>query len=434
MKLRRGLVDLAIAMGCTALAGAAEESTAARALQLANEAAAAVNDGAIRLAKLEAAVALRPDFAQLLLELAEAQTAAGQADAAVGTLARFADLGLHAAVERAEPLAGLRSRADFQAIVRRLAANLHPQGRGEIAFVLRDITGLIEGIAWRAKTNTFYFADVHARCVWRRDPDGALRRLADGGGELLGVFALAVDEAGGAIWAATAAGPAMRGFTGEHEGAAALVEIDLASGATRRTFDVERTPGQPRAHSFRALAVADDGGVVVLDRDGRRLWQLAPGASALTVAAESAEFFAPHGLALLPGGVAMVADQVNGLLRVDLARGEVRRIESPDKVTLADLTCLVRAPDGALLAAQAGLRPNRLLRIELEGAEFISRVTVLESGHPALSAPALGCIGAGGDLFLIGNAGWSRFERGDGRPSAPRPVPVFRTRAGGAQR
>jgi hypothetical protein len=70
-----------------------------------------------------------------------------------------------------------------------------------------------------------------------------------------------------------------------------------------------------------------------------------------------------------------------------------------------------------------------VLRIELEGAaETVAKVTVVESGHLMMAAPSLGCIGASGDFYFVGNAGWTRFENSDGQPSSPRLVPIFRTK------
>ncbi len=86
------------------------------------------------------------------------------------------------------------------------------------------------------------------------------------------------------------------------------------------------------------------------------------------------------------------------------------------------------ASDGAILAIQNGLRPARVLRITMDAtSEVVTAVTVLESGHLTMAAPALGCLGPDGALYFIGNAGWTRFEDTEGRPSSPRSVPIFRT-------
>ena len=55
-------------------------------------------------------------------------------------------------------------------------------------------------------------------------------------------------------------------------------------------------------------------------------------------------------------------------------------------------------------------------------------VTVLEAGHLTMAEPSLGCFGPGGEFYFVGNAAWARFEGRGGEPSAPRPVPIFKTK------
>lgn len=407
--------------------------SAAEAMKLAREGAAAADAGEVAtyLEKMEAAAALRPDFPRILVNLAAAQVAADRLADAVATLDRLAALGLHSPVEKSADFKALRGRKDFQAVVKKLAANLHPRGGGEIGFTLREVTGLIEGIAWREKTGQFFFGDVNGRAVWVREgKEGALRRFTPGGGdELLGVFGLAIDEAAGTLWAATSAVAAMRGFTPDQDGTAALAEIDLASGAVRRTIPVVRVAGDQQSHVLGDLAVAADGAVFVTDSGGPTLWRLAAGGAALERFVESEEFLSLQGIVLLPGEVAVVSDHANGLLRVDLAARSVRRLEAPAGTSLIGLDGLALAPDGKILAVQNGLRPNRVLRLELEGAaDAVASVVVLESGHITMAAPSLGCIATGGDFFFVGNAGWTRFEDTEGKPTPPRQVPIFRTK------
>lgn len=407
------------------------EPAASAAMKLAREAseAAEARDAGTYLSKMEAAVALRPDFPRMLVNLAAAQVASERPDDALATLERLARLGFSSPVEKSEDFAPLRARPEFKAVVKKLAANLHPQGAGEIAFSLREVTGLIEGIAWRAKTGLFYFGDVNGRAVWLRQADGSLRRLTPEGDELLGVFGLVVDEAGSTLWAATSAVPAMRGFTPDMDGTAALAEIDLESGAVRRTIPVVRRAGDQQSHVLGDLALASDGTIYVTDSGGPTLWRLPPGGSALEPAVESAEFLSLQGIALLPGGVAVVSDHANGLLRVDLAARDVRRLESPPDTSLIGIDGLALTPEGHVLAIQNGLRPNRVVRIELEdGAEAVTAVKVIEAGHLTMAAPSLGCIATDGDFYFVGNAGWTRFEDTNGAASSPRTVPIFRTK------
>lgn len=420
-------LPLVLTLGGTA----AEPPVVARAMQLAREGATAAEgrDYATYLAKMEAAVALRPDFPRMLVNLAAAQLVADRPDESLATLERLAVLGVSSPVEKSEDFVALRPRPEFQAVVKKLAANLHPKGAGEVAFTLREVTGLIEGIAWRKKTGEFYFGDVNGRAVWRRKTDGTLQRFTPEGADLFGVFGLAVDETAGALWAATSAVPAMRGFTADQDGSAALAEIDIETGAVRRTIPVVRRAGDQYSHVLGDLALANDGSVFATDSGGPILWRLPPGGSALESFVENPEFLSLQGIAILPAGLAVLSDHANGLLRVDLTTRQVRRLDSPPDTTLIGIDGLALTEAGHLLAIQNGLRPNRILRIEFDGAaDSVASATVLESGHITMAAPSLGCIAVDGDFYYIGNAGWTRFENTDAAPTAPRLVPVFRTK------
>lgn len=434
LRLARGF-RFAWLVGLTAFAAclpAAEDMpVTARAIALAREATAAADAGdqAAYLAKMEEAVALRPDLPRMLVNLAGAQVVNGKLDEAVATLGRLAALGLNSPIDKAPEFAPLRERQDFKDVFKRIAANAHPRGRGETAFALARVTGLMEGIAWRERTGQFYFGDVNGRAVWVRGKDGALKRLTPEGDELLGVFGLAIDESTRTLWAATSAVPAMRGFVAEMDGTAALAEIDLESGQVRRAIPVVRQPGDLQSHVLGDLALAPDGSVLLTDSGGPTIWRLPPGGRELEVAAESPEFMSLQGIVVRPDGSLVVSDHANGLLRVDLARKTAVRIEPPANASFAGLDGLVLAPDGDIFAIQNGVRPSRLLRIVLDdAAQAALAAEVVESGHLTMAAPSLGCLGAEGDLYFIANAGWTRFEGTDGAPSSPRSVPIFRVK------
>lgn len=363
----------------------------------------------------------------MLLDLAAAHVTVGQVEHGLATLARFAALGLHAPIDTIEEFAPLRGGKEYQEVVKKLSANAQPRGNAEIGFTLRDVTGLIEGIAWREKTGEFFFGDVHSRAVWVRGKDEKLRRFTPEDEALPGVFGLVVDEAGGTLWAAVSAVEAMRGFSPELEGTAGLVEIDLASGSIRNLYPAKSAAGEH--HLLGDLALTDDGSVVLTDSRAPVLWRLPPGGRALEPAIESPEFFSLQGVAVLPGGTIVVSDQVSGLLRVDLARREVQRIALPENTTLVGIDGLVPRPDGSLVAFQRGVRPVRVLNVRF-AEDAVGAVRVLEAGHLNMAAPSTGCMGPAGDVFFIGNPGWNRFQANPGQPSAPRPIPVFRIRRG----
>src|SRR5687768_4785840 len=104
-----------VAVAPFAQSGAADGGSAVQAMQAARTAEAALEakDFEAAISKLESAVELRPDFPQLLVDLARAQVGAARLDDAVKTLERYARLGLHHPVEKAEEFSALRGRKDF---------------------------------------------------------------------------------------------------------------------------------------------------------------------------------------------------------------------------------------------------------------------------------------------------------------------------------
>ena len=107
----------------------------------------------------------------------------------------------------------------------------------------------------------------------------------------------------------------------------------------------------------------------------------------------------------------------------------VRRLEPPPNATLIGLDGLVRAPNGDVIAVQNGLRPNRVLRLVLDAdGESVVSVTVLESAHLTMAAPALGCVATGGDFYFVGNSGWARFDEAGSGTNAERPPEPSRFR------
>lgn len=434
--MRTHLLAVVILGVLPAPAWAAELPAISQALQLAGEGIAAgeANDTETYVAKLEEAVALRPDVPRLLANLAAAQVAAERFDDAIATLERMAAMGITSPVDESDDFAPLREREDFAEVVKTFEANSRPRGSGEIAFTLRDVTGLIEGIAWREKTGKFFFGDVNGRAVWVRSEDRKLRRFTPDTEELLGVFGIAIDESTATLWAATSAVPAMRGYTSDLKGTAALAEIDLGTGELRRTYPLPPPEHDESTHLLGDLAVSLDGSVYITDSGEPVLWRLAPGDQAIERFVENPEFISLQGIVLLSGRGAVIADRLNGLLQVSLDDGSVLRLEAPADTTLVGIDGLVAAPDGSLIAIQNDTRPTRVLRIELDAAaETVTDVTVLESGHYTMAAPSHGCIGSGGDLYFIGNAGWPHFVEDDGEPTEPRPVPVFKTSLGSAK-
>ena len=182
----------------------------------------------VALGLLEKAVALRPDHPRYLGALARLQALNDRPFDAIASLNRFARMGVFLDPGEDESFASLQGYADFADVVQRLHANREPVGAGKLLFELPAMTGIIEGIAFRAKTGEYFFGDARHRCIWIRRPDGTVQRFSPADAGLLGVFGLTIDEAPGSLWAATAAVPEMEGYQPTDRNRAALVAFTNA--------------------------------------------------------------------------------------------------------------------------------------------------------------------------------------------------------------
>ena len=290
------------------------------------------------------------------------------------------------------------------------------------AFILPEMTGLVEGIAFRPKTGAYYFGDVHHRCVWQRSADGKVARFTPPDDRLLGVFRIEIDETRGVAWAAMSALPQMDGYTPEMKGRAGLAEIDLATGAVTR---VALLPADGATHVIGDFAIGAGGVIYATDSAAPILWRLAAGKTELEVAVRSELFTSLQGIA--PAGDSsgyFVTDYRKGLLYVDVASTMSRALAVPEGANVRGCDTLVRAPDGTLIAIQNGTAQQRVLRLTVStGPTAVTRVDVL-AADPAMTDATLGTI-AGAEFVFIADGGWNRFEPGK-VDKTPRGVPVLR--------
>ena len=180
---------------------AAAAFAATRPVDLREEARAASARGDLPAARrlLGEAIAQQPDSPSLLVELAAIEAGQDDGPAAISTLERVAALGAAPPVERDPRFAKLQGTAPFRRVLQAFARIREPAGSAEIAASLPGRTGIMEGIAWRARTGDLFLGDVRHRGIWRRDREGRLARFSAEDESILGVFGLALDEPRGLL-------------------------------------------------------------------------------------------------------------------------------------------------------------------------------------------------------------------------------------------
>ncbi|MCC6415200.1 MAG: hypothetical protein IT582_04760 [Opitutaceae bacterium] len=378
------------------------------ALQLAQ-----AGDHPAALARMRDAAELRPTHPAYLYNLACLQSLAGEREAALATLQQLSGFGIYTPAAKDSDFASLADETAFQESTARFEANRAARGQVEAAFPLVHQSGLIEGLAWRAATDEWFFGDLHHRCVWRRATGGPPTRFAVEDAVSFGIGGLVVDEKRGLLWAAGSTQKVTSGWNEAIDGQCALLAFDLNTGALRHTYPV---PNDGRVHATVDLTLATDGAVYLSDSAAPVIWRLVPGGGQLENWCEDARFRSLQGLALSTDGDTLyVADYALGLFRIAVASREIEALSARD-TTLIGIDGLTRHGN-ALIAMQNGTNPFRVLRIEPDAQNAVANVTVLAAAQPAMVDPTLG-VATDDAYFLIGQAGWDKFSAHKTQPQA----------------
>lgn len=422
--MRRSLAGLgAVLAAQLVIAAAAPESRLEQYFRLRTEAAAAVkaNDLVGAEARLEAALALYPTSPGSLIRLARVETAAGKPHEAIAHLDAYAWLGLTWDVAGDPSLKALVDRADFAPVATRLKTNADPVGAPQEIATLSPPGAVYEGVV--RVDGGWILSSVAGRGLLRRTGDGQLETLLSPDAETGGLFGMAVSADGKVLWVAESRGPGIPGSSGEPR--TGLLKVSLPGGRVLARYFV---PEDGRKHQLGDVALGEDGTVYASDGVGAVIYRLKPGAVKLEPFVATRDMASPQGMAICPGGAAMVvADYSSGLHRIDLKTGALTPVGGL-RAALAGTDGLFRIPHDfsmrnasplpvALVATQNGVSPARVLFLRLSSdCDELEDLGVIAAGHPGMDDLTLGAFG-GGAVVFIAASGWAGYD-GDGKPVA----------------
>jgi SMP-30/Gluconolactonase/LRE-like region len=358
---------IATAIACSAAAASAQQP-----------------DTAARIARYEEIYGQTGNGSALWL-IAEANAAAGHGEAAVEALRRIADLKLGLFPPSDSALARLAGTPAYDALIKRMAAEL-PQVRRTREAVVIAKPGLVsEGISADPRNGRLFVGDQHGKMIYQVSPVGLVRPFARQiDHRPLGI---ATDLRRQLLWVATS-----DAFTALAKPGTALLAFDLNSGRLKRTLR------SAELKSLNDVAVAPNGDVYATDSLGGAVFRLAAGGSELKRITPAGEMSYPNGIALTPDGRYAFVAQGLALRRVSLPTGEVVRIGQPSQLVAMGIDGLYWH-DGRLIAVQNVATPGRILRLSLNPPlDTVSGFEILEAGHPDFDIPTTAA--------LIGNKGY----------------------------
>ncbi len=334
----------------------------------------------------------------------------GDTAAVLAALTDYAALGLGRSIAEGT-LAPYRDLPGFAVVRARLDSNRAPVARSTVRAQLSDSTLWPEGMDYDARTRTFYVASVRHRTIAAVSANGSTHELWPRSSPGMGaVFGVRVDAKRNTLWATTSGLKQMHGYVPADSSIAALLRIDIATGAITRRWNLPVVAG---GHVLGDLAVGPNGDVFLTDSSQPVLYRLRSGADTLEHFTHPL-FRSLQGMAPTPEGRALyVADYSHGLLCVDLATRTVTLLADAPHSTSLGVDGIVWH-DGAIVAVQNGMSPARVVRFALDrSGTRIVRVDVLDQNISLAGEPTIGAVV--GDRFVyVANSQWDEYDD-DGR-------------------
>lgn len=356
---------------------------------------------------LRAALKVRPGHPTATYNLAVALALRGRIDPALETLERLADMGLVFDPWKDGDFTVLKGQSGFNGVRRAFERNRAQRGTAERMFRLRSPTFIPEGIAYDDDVDDFFIGSVHERRIQRVISDDSERDFVKPNPGLWAVFGMAVDDKRDLLWVATSAVPEMKDAKADELGRTAIVGYSAESGEEKHRF-VLQDPGE---HQLGDLVVLRDGRIYATDSRGGRLY-------ALDVDQGTFKALTPPGALASPQGVAAssdervlhIADYTQGLFRYEIKSGKLERVEADEDICVYGIDGLYRHR-GDLIAIQNGIRPHRVVRLELgDRGRRVRHARVLLANHEDLDEPTLGVV-VDKNFYFIANSQWGRFDK-----------------------
>lgn len=277
-----------------------------------------------------------------------------------------------------------------------------------VAFQLPE-TGLItEGIAYDAKSGTFFVGSVHERKISQYTRRKGAKPFSLPADSLWGIFGLKVDEKRRLLWACSSALRQAKGVTSAQDGQTELVVYGLNTNRLLRHYPVQND-GRP--HLLGDLTTAQNGTVYATDSRTPWLYRLRPGETTVHPFLTDSLFYSLQGVTLSDDEQTLyLADYRHGPFAVDLATRHVTHLTWPAGTMLNGIDGMYYYRN-SLIGIQNRTPPYKVIRMYLNQLhDAIERVETLESNHPLMGEPTLGVVVAD-QFYFIANSQWEAYDQ-----------------------
>jgi hypothetical protein len=355
------------------------------------------------IAAIEELLKQRPSDANLYFYLSRFKADVGDKPGSVAALEKVNELGEGYLPTREFGFATIWDHAPFQAARAKLEAKLPRLDYAPAAFKLDDRTLIPEGIAHDPHSGRFYVGSIAHRKILQVEPDGTVSELVGVNARLDEILGLALDSPRRVLYAVSTSALTTKG---EKTRRNAVVSFDVDARRMLMRYDV------PGAQQLNDVAVAPGGRVFASDSGSGAIYEIAvkgPGPTRELVPA--GRIRGTNGLAASPDGKRIYVAHSTGLAAVDVASGEVKRIENRTRENIGAIDGLYQW-QGQLIGVQNVTNPGRVVLITLstDGVAVTHVSTMLSHHHNALDEPTTGAVGRD-SFYLLASTAVTRYNR-----------------------
>jgi hypothetical protein len=386
------LLLIAHAVSASALA----QSDVAEAQIHLREAGQAYQDGDFDAfaSSLETARALNPYSLATQYNLACAYARTGRKEDALRLLRGLVAARVDYGMADDPDLEALRGEAEFTALLASLEQSLAPIANSTHEFTIEQLGLLPEGIAIDADTSRIFVGSMRSGDIFVLDVQGQLSKFTTVEHEgTLAAIGLYVDGDSDTLWAIGTSFNLNEDFDPQAPVRAGVFGFDLASGQLKKKL-LAADPGD----GFNDVTLAATGDMYL---SGSTLSIVRAGSDRIEPIATSLPIVGSNGVALSPDGSRLyVTSYPVGVALVDTVNGKTTWLSAPENTTLYGIDGLYWYR-GDLIGVQNGVRPWRLVRIDLDNdGTAITAVELLEFANPGIT-PTTGAID-GERIYYVG--------------------------------
>jgi len=286
-----------------------------------------------------------------------------------------------------------------------------PAGEGQLAFTVPGVPSDFQAIAWDSSRGKFLIGTAARGRVLAIAEDGSSEVLLEAAGNkgMWSVNGLAADAERNRLWVSTAASPKFEGFAPAEENQGALLEFNLETlePVNQYFLPIDRLP-----HELGSLALTDDGHVYVIDRALPVVYRKTPDGDRLEPFVASRDLVSFSDLAVAPDNSRLfVADRALGVFVVDPVAEQATMLGGPDNLNLGGIEGIEYAA-GKLYLVQGGLRPQRLMRLDLaDSGSEVASVAPMAVALPDFDRPGIGAT-LGEAIYYFANPGATESAEG----------------------